>query len=90
MNIKDGKVIVVVDGDKDGKPAVKMTLDMSEALQEVMAKLAKNSEKVELKAMVTFEMEGSNAVIKVDTDTDGEAFLQLELDLIESVDEVIN
>lgn len=81
--VKDGKLIVNGDFDADGQPLIKLSLNLSEAVQEILVKgEAKEGVKV---AQIAFE--DSKLKVKLDTDKDGESVLELELDVFEAIQE---
>lgn len=73
-----------LDLDQDGQASIGGKLHLSEGIQELMQK----GGAIEGAKVVEFKFEGTKAIVKLDTDRDGEPLLELELDLMESFDEV--
>lgn len=84
QEIKDGKLHVGVDSNEDGENSLALKLNLSEAIQEAIAK----GEAVEGVKVVDFKFELTKLVIKLDTDKDGEEVIELVVDLAESFDEI--
>lgn len=83
VKFEDGKVVAAFDSNKDGEPSIKLSLCVSEALEEAFSR-----EDAVLDAkVVSAKFEGSVLVLELDTDKDGEKLLKLELDLGEAFDE---
>ena len=84
-------LIVNVDTNQDGQPVVALDLCMPEALGEAMSAFKKGdtTAPVNLDAKAfEIKFEGSNLVITVDSDKDGEKLCTLKIDLAEAFDEV--
>ncbi|MHA1166584.1 MAG: hypothetical protein ACTSRU_02100 [Candidatus Hodarchaeales archaeon] len=83
LKVEDGSFNVGVDTNEDGQEAVKLKVNLSEALGEAM----KNGVAIEGAKVVEVKFELTKLVVKLDTDKDGEELLSLEVDLAEAVDE---
>lgn len=90
VEFKEGVLVAGVDMNEDGENMISLKVNMKEAMEEAFAKLKKGEsssvvldvKKVELK----FDMSGMKLL--VDTNQDGEAAIELEVSLTETVDEV--
>lgn len=91
VKFEDNKLKVGVDTNEDGQPVVMLQVHASEALQEAISKFKKGEEVepvvVDAKA-VTFKFEGGALKLLVDTDKDGEASIDLAVDMGEAIDEI--
>ena len=83
QEFKDSKWVGQVDSDNDGVPALKATVYLNEAIQELL----KRGVKKEDVKIVDFEFSGLSLKLKLDTDQDGEELMELEVNLPESFDE---
>ena len=83
FEIKDGKLDLAFDGNKDGQAVVKVKLDINEAIQEAMSRGAK----VEGVKIAAFGFVGTKLMLKLDTDQDGQTVAEIEIDLMEAYDE---
>ena len=84
--IRDGKLEASIDMNQDGEKSLKLTLNLTEAIQELIAK----GGKIEGAKIVDFKFELTKLRLKIDTDQDGEELMEIEIDLAESFDEVIS
>lgn len=82
--VSDGELKFAVDLNQDGQPFLVGGLVLSEALQEAIAR----GEPIEGAKVVEFKIEKSKLRLMLDSDKDGEKLFYLDLDLIESVDDV--
>lgn len=80
---KDNKFKLGVDTNEDGENSIVMNVNLSEALQEIVAR----GEKVEGAKLVDFEFGLGGMKLKLDTDIDGEELLELEIKFAEIVEE---
>lgn len=84
IKIEDGKAIIGLDTNADGENVLDLSLDMSEAIQEVFSK----GEAVEGVKIASFNFEGKKLNLSIDTDKDSEELLNLSIDLGELFDEL--
>ena len=82
LNFSGTKVEGSYDGDNDGSSSAKISIELKEVYEELMAK---GEAKVD--AVISFKRVGGKISVLVDTDKDGEAVVDLELDLIEGLKE---
>ena len=83
VNFEGTKVVAGYDGNSDGENSVSIKLDLGEAFGEVVKK---GEAKLEVKA-ISFKREGAKLKVVIDSDKDGEAVLELEIDSLEALDE---
>ena len=90
IRYEEGNIVAGMDYDKDGKDSVKVSLSVSEALEEAMAKFSKGekAEVVLTNQVVRIAFEDGKVVLAVDTDRDGEDLARVEVDMAESFDEI--
>lgn len=86
LNVESGKLSINLDTNQDGEPVFKASVNLSEALQETM--MRKSSIAIEGAKIVELKLDVTKLKLKIDTDRDGEALLEFELDLAEAFDEV--
>lgn len=82
--VKDGNLNIGVDSNEDGQNSVTIKLNLTEAIQEAIFR----GDAVEGAKVVDFSFQFTKLVLKIDTDRDGEALLELEIDLAEVFDEI--
>ena len=90
IKFEDGKIVAGIDSNEDGQNSITFKLSVGEAVQEGLAALKKGEEKsvaLEVKKVKLLFIDGK-IKITVDTDQDGDALLEVEVDLAESFDEV--
>lgn len=83
FEVKDNALNLGVDSNEDGEPLLKLKLNLTEGMQEIMNREAE----ITGAKVVDFSFSGTKLKLKLDTDKDGEALLELELDLMEGFDE---
>ena len=86
MKIEDGKISFEIDTNKDGEAAVAGSLNLTEAIQEAVAR----GEAVEGVKVVDFKFELTKLKLKLDSDKDGQELMELVIDLGEVFDEITN
>lgn len=84
VEVKDGKANLSVDPNKNGVPVLKLSMDLSEAAQEVFLR----GDSIEGAKIVGAELVGSNVVLELDTDKDGETSVKVEIPLTEVFSEI--
>lgn len=80
---KDNKFTLGVDTNEDGENSIQLSVNLSEALQEIISR----GEKLEGAKLVEFEFGLGGMKLKLDTDQDGEELLELEIKFAEIVEE---
>jgi hypothetical protein len=84
FGVKDGKLSLAVDSNKDGENLIKCEVDLNEGFAEAF----KKGEKLEGQKKVDFDLSASGLKLKVDSDQDGEPLFTFELSFAEVVDEL--
>ena len=84
LKFEDGKMIVGLDTDGDGKNSVSAVVHLTEGMSEIFAK----GGKIEGMKKVSMEFKDGKFVVKIDTDQDGEESFSFAADLMESLDEI--
>lgn len=84
VEFKEGALHFGLDSNDDGENSINGKLNLSEAIGEAISK----GTQVEGAKVADFKFEGTKLKLKVDSDKDGQSLLELELDLIESFDEI--
>ena len=75
FEVKDGKVVAQYDKDQDGKPSASLELSLSEAISEAFQR----GEAVKGVKSADIKFEGTDLVVSIDSDKDGEKLLVLKL-----------
>lgn len=83
VKFEDNMLKASFDSNKDGQPVVKISLNLNEAVQEIL----KKGEKVEGAKLADFEFSLTRLIVKIDGDKDGEPVASIEIDLAELLDE---
>jgi hypothetical protein len=84
FEVKDGAFNASVDMNQDGDKFMKLKLNITEGIQELIAK----GGKLEGAKVVEVKFELTKMIIKLDTDRDGEELLELEVDMAEGFQEI--
>lgn len=84
FDIEGDKLNIDIDSNKDGEKVVRLTLNITEAIQEAVAR----GTAVDGAKIASFEFQGSKLVVAIDSDKDGEPLLALDIDLMEAFDEI--
>lgn len=84
IEVKDGSLHVGIDTNADGQNVADLKLNISEAVGEAFAK----GQEIEGAKVVSFKFDGPKLVLKIDSDKDGQALLEVVVDLGEAYDEV--
>lgn len=85
VTFEDSKLVAGYDGNEDGQNSVSLKLNLKEGLSEL---ISKGVAKIDVKTL-TLKKDGSKISLYVDTDKDGEAILEGELDVGEALDEAL-
>ena len=82
--VKKGNLHIGIDSNEDGQNAISIKLSLTEAIQEAIFR----GTPLEGAKVVDFKFDLTRLILKIDTDRDGEALLELEIDLAEVFDEI--